>query len=572
MYMPFFGLRREPFSIAPDPRYLFMSERHREALAHLLYGVGGGGGFVLLTGQIGAGKTTVCRAFLDQVPETCRVAYVVNPRLSATELLQTVCDEFRIAYRPDHPMRPRTAKDYVDPLNDFLLQTHAAGHSALLVIDEAQQLSTRVLEQLRLLTNLETSERKLLQIVLIGQPELRQMLAHSQLEQLAQRVIARYHLEALDEADTARYVRHRLGVAGLMGSLPFDDAALREIHRLSQGIPRRINLLADRALLGAYGADASVVTRATVAHAATEVFGDERPASARRATARRQPAWVWTLAALAGLAALGTAAALGAWATTHWQRPPTVLAAAAPRLAPASQPPAASAKTATNAASQLPAALPPAPVPVPVPVPAPASLGWFNTEDSALQALAARWALSLDPAGDPCASALQAQARCWRSRLSLAELRRLDRPGVVTLQPEGAKPVHALLLGFKAERVLLGGPAGEQALPLARFNQQWRGGAFATLWRPPEGYNGRASEAPAPGLALWLARQLAQARAAQGAEPLPASASLRERVAAFQTQQGLPSDGVAGPLTLMLLQRANGSSEPRLSAPAQEAR
>ncbi|MBW3656852.1 MAG: AAA family ATPase, partial [Gemmatimonadetes bacterium] len=246
MYAPYFGLTQEPFSIAPDPRYLFMSERHREALAHLLYGLGAGGGFVLLTGEIGTGKTTVCRCFLEQMPAHCNVAYIFNPKLTVTELLQSVCEEFRISV-PRKDLLPPTVKDYLDPLNAFLLREHAAGRNNLLIIDEAQNLSAEVLEQLRLLTNLETRERKLLQIILIGQPELRTLLARPELEQLAQRVIARYHLGPLTEEETAQYVRHRLEVAGLARTLPFERKALQRIHQLSRGVPRRINLLCDRA-------------------------------------------------------------------------------------------------------------------------------------------------------------------------------------------------------------------------------------------------------------------------------------------------------------------------------------
>ncbi|MDB5750357.1 MAG: Peptidoglycan-binding domain 1, partial [Ramlibacter sp.] len=250
MYASYFGLKQEPFSIAPDPRLLFMSEQHREALAHLLYGVQGGGGFVLLTGEIGTGKTTICRSFLDQVPANVNLAYIFNPKLTVLELLDTVCHEFGVpAPQPD---RAVTVKDYLDPLNGFLLQAHAAGRNNVLVIDEAQNLAPEVLEQLRLLTNLETSERKLLQIILIGQPELRTMLARPELEQLAQRVIARYHLKALAEAETAQYVRHRMEACGLQRPLPFDRAALRRVHAVAGGVPRRINLLCDRALLGAY--------------------------------------------------------------------------------------------------------------------------------------------------------------------------------------------------------------------------------------------------------------------------------------------------------------------------------
>jgi general secretion pathway protein A len=286
LYGAWFGLQREPFSIAPDPRTLFMSERHREALAHLLYGVQGGGGFVLLTGEIGAGKTTVSRCFLEQVPEGCRVAYVFNPKQSVDELLWTIAQEFGVqvlgqAFAAGAGDRiDGGSKALVDALNRFLLQVHAQGGQAVLVIDEAQALSAEVLEQLRLLTNLETSERKLLQIVLIGQPELRAMVASPGLEQLAQRVIARYHLGPLSAPDTARYVHHRLAVAGLSGPLPFDAAALKRVHERSRGVPRRINLLCDRALLGAYATGRRSVDAGIVERAAAEVAGEPLPAEA----------------------------------------------------------------------------------------------------------------------------------------------------------------------------------------------------------------------------------------------------------------------------------------------------
>jgi general secretion pathway protein A len=284
MYAQFFGLKREPFSIAPDPRYLYMSERHREALAHLLYGVKGGGGFVLLTGEIGAGKTTVCRCFLEQVPRRCNVAYILNPKQTVEELLLSVCEEFRI---PVEPLADghHSVKALVDGLNAFLLRTHSVGQNNVLIIDEAQNLSVEVLEQLRLLTNLETTERKLLQIILIGQPELREMIERPELEQLAQRVIARYHLHALSIDETALYVRHRLEVAGLTSAVPFSDAALRRIHELSRGVPRRINLLSDRALLGAYARGRSAADERIVEKAAGEVFGTTRR-SGRRARAQ----------------------------------------------------------------------------------------------------------------------------------------------------------------------------------------------------------------------------------------------------------------------------------------------
>ncbi|MFD0666159.1 ExeA family protein, partial [Ramlibacter sp. MAHUQ-53] len=272
MYAPFFGLRQEPFSIAPDPRYLLMTGRHREALAHLVHGLSCGGGIVMLTGEVGTGKTTVCRCFLSQVPARCQVAYVFNPKLSAVELLQSVCEEFRIPLPPPRGVA-RTVKECLDPLNAFLLAAHAEGRDSLLVIDEAQALAPEVLEQLRLLTNLETPSRKLLQVVLIGQPELRAIVARPELEQVAQRVVARFHLTPLSRQETAQYVQHRLEVAGLARTLPFDRAALRRVWRCSRGVPRRINLLCDRALLGAYARARGNVSAAMVDAAAAEVFG-----------------------------------------------------------------------------------------------------------------------------------------------------------------------------------------------------------------------------------------------------------------------------------------------------------
>ena len=318
MYERHFGLKHRPFSIAPDPRYLFMSERHREALAHLLYGVQGGGGFVLLTGDIGAGKTTVCRCFLEQLPERVNVAYIFNPKLTVEELLKAVCAEFHIPYRHEGPGVP-TVKDYVDALNEFLLRTHAVRQNNVLIIDEAQNLSAGVLEQLRLLTNLETNERKLLQIILIGQPELRAMLARPDMQQLAQRVIARYHLDPLSPDETTQYVRHRLGVAGLKDALPFDAAALARIHALTRGVPRRINLLCDRALLGAYAGGRKSVDAATVERAAAETMGIPAApaASATPASSAAGARWRWAAGALALGVALGAAIV---WAALSFAR------------------------------------------------------------------------------------------------------------------------------------------------------------------------------------------------------------------------------------------------------------
>src|SRR5579883_2209588 len=291
MYLAFFGLNEKPFSITPDPRYLYLSERHAEAMAHLLYGINEAGGFVQLTGEVGTGKTTIVRSLLAQAPKNAEIALILNPRMTAPEFLLTICEELGIGV-PDSATQ--SLKDLVDILSQYLLRAHAAGRRVVLVVDEAQNLAPEVLEQVRLLTNLETNTQKLLQIILIGQPELRDLLASYHLRQLAQRITGRYHLSPLTREETTAYVRHRLRVAGATNDI-FSAQALAEIFRLSQGVPRVINVICDRALLGAYSLDRHRVTAALVRSAAMEVFG-------RRFTPHWLP-WVLTGAAAAGLLA-----------------------------------------------------------------------------------------------------------------------------------------------------------------------------------------------------------------------------------------------------------------------------
>ncbi|MDB6062860.1 MAG: peptidoglycan-binding domain 1 [Verrucomicrobiaceae bacterium] len=271
MYNHHFGFSEAPFSIAPDPRYLYLSEQHREALAHLVYGIGDHGGFVVLTGEVGTGKTTVCRCLLQQVPAHIDIAVIVNPKLNAHELLQTICDELGVAQAEEKP----SAKQLLDALNMFLLATHARGRNAILIVDEAQNLAPDVLEQLRLLTNLETNERKLLQLILLGQPELNTLLAQPSLRQLSQRITARYHLRPLARDEVVSYIEHRVAVAGGRGQL-FSKAAIAKIFRFSKGIPRLINLLCDRALLGVYSENGGEVDTAMIRRAAREVLPQQR--------------------------------------------------------------------------------------------------------------------------------------------------------------------------------------------------------------------------------------------------------------------------------------------------------
>jgi general secretion pathway protein A len=602
MYAAFFGLAREPFSIAPDPRFLFLSEQHREALAHLLFGVGGGGGFVLLTGEIGAGKTTVCRCFLQQVPPHCSVAYLFNPQFDATELLDAILEEFKVP-----PVATGAGfKARVDALNRYLLDQHAQGRAAVLVIDEAQGLAPPVLEQLRLLTNLETAERKLLQIILIGQPELRTLLKAPGLEQLAQRVIARYHLGPLDAGETAAYIRHRVLVAALpaegaeivngpgrrvqppLPPLPFDDAALAEVHRRTGGVPRRINVLCDRALLGAYSKNLARADASLVAQAAAEVFALDAasgPPAAASATARTADtavarAWPWAAAAAAGLLGLGAwswwVGGLSGSGTPASAPAPvaTLPSAPASAIATASMGPASAASGA--AASVLPAA------------PA-ASEARATTEpvlprlDDGGEVLRRAWrsegaamaALAAAVAGDPPAStasgtldcAALAPQQCWRGRQGWPGLQQADRAALLLLRTARGEPAWLLLGGLDAGLARVAGAGNDGSprgpwvqVPLAVLAGLWRG-EFVVLWTPPPGWteaDARATE-PTGAWARWLDARLAEHVQA------PPAAPLRDRVLAFQLAQELPADGRPGPLTLMRLQRlAEAERVPRL--------
>ena len=302
MYHQHFGLNEAPFSIAVNPRYLFMSQRHRDALAHLLYGVSGGGGFILLTGEVGTGKTTVNRCLLEQLPDTTDLAIILNPALSAVELLATACDELKI----DYPQGTESLKALTDALHRYLLDNHERGRKTVLMIDEAQHLDFDVLEQIRLLTNLETNDEKLLQIILIGQPELTEKLSRPELRQLNQRITARYNLQPLNLQETTAYIRHRLEIAGLRAGVSlFESSAVKQIHSLTRGIPRLINVLCDRALLGAYGQQRSRVNKKLIAEAAAEVFGEKAAVRSSQSSAGKR-AWLVFLVAVAS-------AAVGYW-------------------------------------------------------------------------------------------------------------------------------------------------------------------------------------------------------------------------------------------------------------------
>jgi general secretion pathway protein A len=532
MYTSYFNLKQQPFSIAPDPRYLFMSERHREALAHLLYGVGSGGGFVLLTGEIGAGKTTVCRCFIEQIPDNCRLAYIFNPKLTVEELLLTICDEFRVNL-PPASAGVLGVKGYVDAINAYLLDSHAQGNNNVLVIDEAQNLSPQVLEQLRLLTNLETSERKLLQIILIGQPELRTMLAQPELEQLAQRVIARYHLGPLSVGETGAYVAHRLTVAGAHPGNPIPASLAPLIHRLTHGVPRRINLLCDRALLGAYVENSREVTPKILRRAAEEVFAGEGPATGGRAGTRADaPRW----ALVAGGVLAGAAISAAAWQAVPRASAPAVAAMSAAR--PHVQ---TVAKGGTAEAGK------------------PLLLA---TQTEALRELGALWGQQL-PTGEPCQGAPKLNLRCYQGRGGLYELRLLDRPAIVALH-DGPKLGYAVLTSMDADSATLSVNGQRQKVSLGALATRLDG-EFTTLWKAPRAFREEVRPGDTGPDVDWIAGRLAQLNKLDAPRTeLPFDAPTRRLLRAFQAKQNLKADGVAGPRTYMRLNQLSGVDEPRL--------
>ncbi|MBV7536117.1 AAA family ATPase [Duganella sp. sic0402] len=546
MYTQFFNLKQSPFSIAPDPRYLFMSERHREALAHLLYGIGSGGGFVLLTGEIGAGKTTVCRCFMEQIPENCKLGYIFNPKLSVEELLLSICDEFGVEL-PPQGAGAVSVKAYVDAINAYLLASHAQGRNNVLIIDEAQNLSAEVLEQLRLLTNLETSERKLLQIILIGQPELREMLARPELEQLAQRVIARYHLGSLSEAETGIYIEHRLAVAGAGAIAPFPRKLMALVHGLTKGVPRRINLLCDRALLGAYVENQPQVSRKILKRAASEVFaGQDGVAGAGVGGKARAARWPLVAAGVLG----GVVVSALAWQLTLRAPQPAVQGrdGAVPALTGAEAGAGARTGTAHVALAATPAI-----------VPQPGS-----DSAAALRQLAGLWGLALTD-GEPCPTAARANLRCLQAKGSMEDIRLLDRPAVLKLHDDPVAPNYVLLTALDEDRATIAiAGAKPQTLSAAALAARYDG-EFITFWRAPRAWRDEVRSGDQGPDVDWLAKRLSQIYdLPKPQENQPLDAALRKRLTEFQSAQNLKADGVAGPKTFIRLYQLGGVQEPRL--------
>ena len=534
MYLEYYGLREPPFSITPDPRYVFLSERHRDALAHLLYGIGkgGSGGFVQLTGEVGTGKTTLCRLLLEQLPENTRVALVLNPKLSPVELVESVCEELKL----DISGRRGSLKGLTDTLNAYLLDAYAQGLRVVLIVDEAQNLSIDSLEQVRLLTNLETPTQKLLQIILLGQPELRDVLARPELRQLAQRITARYHLTPLDSGETEAYVRHRLAVAGC-SRIPFSRLGVKALYQRSGGVPRLINIIADRSLMAGYAREQDSIGERIVDRAADEAL----PGHARY--------WMRRYGRWAAAAALVLAVAGG---FLFWR-------------APRSDAPAA--------------ALPPAPV-VTQPAPGDTMLARINerlekgadTELDAFSQLLARWQVDADSVSvrdaSRCPAVIVAGINCLRGRATLEQLARFDRPLILVLH-QGDHQAHALLQGVGANHVRLDIGGERYELARASLSNFWNG-EFVAVWHLPADIPAASLKRGDAGTGVaWIKAHLA-ALDGGAAETGPAffDADLEERVRKLQIAYGIKADGIVGPETLFALSALDDSG-PRLARTVQ---
>ena len=593
MYTSHFGLKEIPFSISPDPRYLYLSQRHREALAHLLYGTQQAGGFIQLTGEVGTGKTTLTRALLQQLPKNVDVALLLNPKQSALEFLQSICDELRIPYGDNL----QSIKTFVDALNSYLLDAHKIHRHTVLLIDEAQNLSVDVLEQIRLLTNLETNQRKLLQIILVGQPELRILLARKDLRQLAQRITARYHLLPLSERDTRELIQHRLSIAG-QNRLFFNPAAIRQIHSISKGIPRLIIILCDRAMLGAYSEGKFIVDPKIVRRAAKEVTGETVVENKSLPGKFYKPAIAasimiafattlflfWPLSSGKQIKSASnvvidtTQTALAAETRPETVPHKKITTVAKPQTVTKQQ------KTVGTQEQQLfvdeeitppvmqPASLVstmPATITTPATTPATTTTPDINTvlnssylksdTSSAYAELFALWSRDYYSVKgiSACEKADKLGLSCWHNKGTWNNLRVINRPAVIELIDADNNRHSVVIKSMKGQQVSLSFAGEIFAFPITEVDPYWYG-SFVVLWRQPP----VNLDAIHPGIrgsaALWLKQTLNKVEGVQNSAELDNlfDRDLEKRVKAFQKERYLNDDGVVGKQTMIHLNTA----------------
>jgi len=549
MYTSFFGLNEKPFSITPDPRYLFMSERHTEALAHLIYGVRESGGFIQLTGEVGTGKTTLARSLLQQVPDTADVAVILNPQLSRNEFLSAICEELGVPL----PQSANSLKTLTNALNAYLLRNYSRGRRTILIVDEAQNLRVDVLEQVRLLTNLETAKQKLLQIILIGQPELRDILSRNDMRQLAQRITGRYHLEPLSREETTTYIDHRLKVAGAVMPI-FSNAAKRELYRLSKGVPRMINVIADRALLGAFTCELHQVTPQLLRKAASEVLD--------QGVTTLSPWYRWVQ--VGGI--ISTVAALAfiiSWTWTAW---PSLGPRLAASIGTGPEPESNPEKIAvTRVMKRVTIGNPSPEINIPDEVvsnkssevfpaqddqleSALAEYGDLTSTDKAFENLFGKWDVEYIPGtARACKQAQKYQLYCLFQRGSLAQVRSLDRPVILTLRDADSRQHQVVLSGLNNQIAIISIGTESYDVDIRELINFWFG-EYLLLWRPQTGqvkeyFPGMRDEG-----IKWLRASLSEIQG-EPASPLDSDVydtELEARVREYQRDRRLNVDGLVG--------------------------
>ncbi len=553
MYLNYFGLNEAPFSLTPDPAFVYLSPRHRDALAHLLYGIGqgGSGGFVQLTGEVGTGKTTLCRCLLEQIPDGTRIALLLNPLVTPRELLAAVSEELEI----DISDSIDSTRLLVDGLNRYLLDAHQRGERVVVVIDEAQNLSPEALEQVRLLTNLETAKEKLLQIVLLGQPELRELLQRRNLRQLAQRITARFHLSPLGPKDTHLYIRHRMQVAGAQRN-PFRRAAMNALYQRSHGIPRLINIIADRSLVAAFAKERLDVTAAMVHEAANEVQLGESQVKRLR--------WPW----LVGTAAALLVAAVLVTSLKGIRSPADSTQAMANQVAVQTETEEQAGLSVTQPAVKPVVAAVPVQEPVVPETVSTLDQDWLaGHQNTVWQGFADLWqqadaAFSVQAA---CNGDNSRGYACLSDQGSWSKIQRLGLPVVLVLQGQnlqGQARAYLLLHGIDGNRLLVGTLGQLLTVSKESVENRWLG-SYLVVWPQASEWPAvvrRDDNGPAVGTIMEMATRVDVPY--HGEQIF--DAAFERWLKSFQIRNGLEADGIVGRKTLLYLMTAS-IDDPQLS-------
>ncbi|MEM8500618.1 MAG: AAA family ATPase [Pseudomonadota bacterium] len=543
MYHQHFGLTEVPFSIKVNPGYLFMTAQHKDALATLLYGASAEGGFALLTGEVGTGKTTLIRALLQQLPDNTDIALVLNPAMNPIELLATICDELKIEYNVEQ----QSLKHLTDKLHQYLLDSYARGRSAVVLIDEAQHLQTDALEQIRLLTNLETDTRKLLQIILVGQPELDEKLRETELRQLAQRITARFRLGPLSIEETTAYIDHRLQVAGLSAQQPlFPAKTIQRIHQVSEGYPRLINILCDRILLGCYAKKRNTVDDDVVELAIDEVFGCDKEGLPGKPTEKTP----WIANVLAGMLLLAIAGFLLFRANQSNNEVQAVASASTQSDAitndevTAAPPLESSQENESLPNTEKPAS------------------EWWNSvhtdKEHASRAVATYFQSSGVEYSISCEDGVElariacisAQYEAWQDLLAL------NRVTIVTLLTPGRFNAYVPVIHVEQNvATILNKNGQQQLLSLSEIGSLWTGDV-SSFWLAPAAYEKPIALGSRGSLVQWVADQFSKLDQQPPLAQLGFNKALSERVKIFQTDNALDADGIVGANTILKLNEA----------------